>query len=157
MYLLLIASAIGVYFFPKISNLKTIQEVSKELNFAFKIFVGATLFAGFLLLVLKSFITPLVLSKSFLPINDILYIQVIGDIFLIAKMLLSMVLLSRDKTKVMVFFEIIFTAIYIVSNYILVSSFPDLANIIWAYPIYTFLYFLTLFLTYKKIVNVVEN
>lgn len=157
MYLLLITSAIGVYFFPKISNLKTIQEVSKELNFAFKVFVGATLFAGFLLLLLKSFIIPLVLSKAFLHINNILYIQVIGDVFLIAKMLLSMVLLSRDKTKVMVFFEIIFTAIYIVSNYILVLNFPDLTNIIWAYPIYTFLYFLTLFLTYKRIVNVVEN
>ncbi|MES2863846.1 MAG: O-antigen translocase [Bacteroidota bacterium] len=157
MYLLLIASAIGVYFFPRISSLKTIQEVNKELSFALKIFCSATIIAGSLLLLLKGFIIPLVLSDKFLPINEILIFQVLGDVFLIAKMLLSMVLLSRAKTTIMIFFEIIFTGIYIISNYYFISNSPELKMIILAYPLYTFLYCLTLFLTYKKIIDASKN
>lgn len=157
MYLLLIASAIGVYFFPKISNLKTIKEVNNELSFALKIFCSATIIAGFVLLMLKGIIIPLVLSDKFLPINEILIYQVFGDIFLIAKMLLSMVLLSRAKTTIMIFFEIIFTLIYVVSNYYLISISPELKMIILAYPLYTILYCLTLFLTYRKIIDDSQN
>ncbi len=157
MYLLLIGSAIGVYFFPKISSIANSKEVKKELNFALKIFCSATIVAGSLLLLLKSFIIPLVLSNKFLPINEILIFQVLGDVFLIAKMLLSMVLLSRGKTRIMIIFEIIFTLIYILSNYYLIFNSPELKTIILAYPLYTVLYFLTLFLTYKKIIDDAEN
>jgi O-antigen/teichoic acid export membrane protein len=157
MYLLLISSAIGVYFFPKISSVANTNEVKKELNFALKIFGSATIIAGLLLLLLKSIIIPLVLSNKFLPINEILIFQVFGDVFLIAKMLFSMVLLSRAKTKIMILFEIIFTLIYVVSNYYLISNFLELKMIILAYPLYTVLYCLTLFLTYKKIINDSKN
>lgn len=157
MYLLLISSAIGVYFFPKISSVTNSKEVKNELNFAFKIFGSATIIAGLLLLLLKSFIIPLVLSNKFLPINEILIFQVLGDVFLIAKMLLSMVLLSRAKTKIMIIFEIIFTLIYVVSNYYFISNFPELKMIILAYPLYTVLYCLTLFLTYKNIIDDATN
>lgn len=157
MYLLLISSAIGVYFFPKISSVTNSDEVKNELNFALKIFCFATIFAGFLLLLLKSFIIPLVLSNKFLPINEILIFQVFGDVFLIAKMLFSMVLLSRDKTKIMILFEVFFTLIYVVSNYYFISSFSDLKIIILAYPIYTVFYCLTLFLTYKNIIDDSSN
>jgi O-antigen/teichoic acid export membrane protein len=157
MYLLLISSAIGVYFFPKISSVTNSQEVKNELNFALKIFGSATIIAGLLLLLLKSFIIPLVLSNKFLPINEILVFQVFGDVFLIAKMLLSMVLLSRAKTKIMIFFEIIFTLIYVVSNYYFITNFPELKMIILAYPIYSILYCLTLFLTYKTIIDDSKN
>lgn len=153
MYLLLISSAIGVYFFPKISSVTNSQEVKNELNFALKIFCSATIIAGLLLLLLKSFIIPLVLSNKFLPINEILIFQVLGDVFLIAKMLLSMVLLSRAKTKIMIIFEIIFTLIYVISNYYFISNFPELKMIILAYPLYTVLYCLTLFLTYKNSID----
>lgn len=153
MYLLLISSAIGVYFFPKISSVSNSQEVKNELYFALKIFGSATIIAGLFLLLLKSFIIPFVLSEKFLPINELLIFQVFGDVFLIAKMLVSMVLLSRAKTKIMIFFEIIFTFIYIISNYYFISSFSDLKIIILAYPIYTILYCLTLFLTFKKIID----
>jgi PST family polysaccharide transporter len=157
MYLLLISSAIGVYFFPKISSVTNSQEVKSELNFALKVFGSATIIAGLLLLLLKSFIIPLVLSNKFLPINEILVFQVFGDVFLIAKMLLSMVLLSRAKTKIMIFFEIIFTLIYVVSNYYFITNFPELKMIILAYPIYSILYCLTLFLTYKTIIDDSKN
>ena len=157
MYLLLISSAIGVYFFPKISSVSNSNEVKKELNFALKVFCLATIIAGSVLLLLKSFVIPLVLSNKFLPINEILIFQVLGDVFLIAKMLLSMVLLSRAKTQIMIVFEIIFTLIYIASNYYLIANSSDLKMIILAYPIYTILYCLTLFLTYKKIIDDAEN
>ena len=157
MYLLLISSAIGVYFFPKISSFNNSDEVKKELYFALKIFCSGTIIAGSFLFLLKSFIIPLVLSDKFLPINEILIFQVFGDVFLIAKMLFSMVLLSRAKTTIMIFFEIIFTSIYVISNFYFISNAPELKMIILAYPIYTILYCLTLFLTYKKIIDDSQN
>ncbi len=157
MYLLLIASAIGVYFFPKISNLKSIQEVNKELSFSLKIFLSATIIAGLLTFLLQDFIIYFALTEKFLPINEILYIQIIGDVFLIAKTLFSMVLLSRNKTKIMMFSEIIFTSIYVGLNFIFISEFQSLKCIIWAYPIYTFLYCLTLVLVFKKIQYAITN
>ncbi len=151
MYLLLISSAIGVYFFPKISAMSSSFEVNKELNFALKIFIPATIIAGGILLSLKNIIIPLVLSRRFISINEILKIQVLGDVFLISKMLLSMVLLTRDKTKLVIVYEIIFTFIYITSNYFFINNYPELKYIIWAYPIYTFLYCSTLIVTVKNI------
>lgn len=153
MYLLLISSAIGVYFFPKISSVKNSIEVKNELNFALKIFCSATVIAGFCLLLLKNFIIPFVLSNSFLEINELLIYQVFGDVFLIAKMLLSMVLLSRGKTKIMIIFEVIFTLLYVILNFYFISNFTQLKMIILAYPLYTVLYCLTLFFTYKKIID----
>lgn len=157
MYLLLISSAIGVYFFPKISNIKTIQEVNKELSFALKIFISATIIAGVLTFLLQDFIIYIALTNKFLPINEILYIQIIGDVFLIAKMLFSMVLLSRDKTKIMMFSEIFFTIIYVVLNFIFISDFKSLNSIICAYPIYTILYCLTLILIHKNTKYAITN
>ena len=157
MYLMLISSVIGVYFFPKVSAIKNNNEVAKELKFALKIFISATLIAGFILLMLKSFIIPLALSKMFLPINEILHIQVIGDVFLIAKMLFSMVLLSRDKTKKMITLEVVSTLIYIGLNCLFITNYSNLSIILWAYPIYTFFYCVTLFFAYKQIINDVKN
>lgn len=157
MYLLLISTTIGVYFFPKISGISDNKEVVKEVNFALKIFVGATFIAGLLLLLLKEFIIPIVLSTKFLPINQILHVQVLGDIFLIVKMLYSMVLLSRDKTKIMIFFEIITSVLYFTINYLLVIYSNNLNVIIWAYPIFTFFYSLILYLAFKKNIYVVKN
>ena len=157
MYLLLISTAIGVYFFPKVSGISNNKEVTKELNFALKIFVSATVFAGLLLLLLKSFIIPLALSNKFLPINKILHIQVIGDVFLIIRTLFSMVLLSRDKTKIMIVLEVVSTLIYIGLNYLFIANSLDLTHIIWAYPIYTFFYCVILLFTYKLIINDTKN
>ena len=150
MYLLLISSAIGVYFFPKISNLKTIQEVNKELSFALQIFISATIIAGLLTFLLQDFIIYIALTKKFLPINEILYIQIIGDVFLIAKMLFSMVLLSRDKTKFMIVLEIISTVVYVVFNYLLLENYSKLSHVIWAYPIYTLFYCLLAYIYFYK-------
>lgn len=157
MYLLLISTTIGVYFFPKISGISENKEVVKEVNFALKIFVSATLIAGSLLLVVKDFIIPIVLSNRFLAINEILHIQIFGDVFLIVKMLFSMVLLSRDKTMLMILFEFLSSLLYFLMNYYLISFSNELNVIIWAYPFYTFIYCLFLYLTYKKNIYVIED
>ncbi|WP_320814558.1 O-antigen translocase [Flavobacterium sp.] len=149
MYLLLISSAIGVYFFPKLSSLKTKEEISYELIFANKIFISGTVFLGAILLLLKKWLIPLALSNEFLPINEVLYIQVIGDVFSISKMLLLMVLLSRGKTSILIFAEIIFSALYCVLNYYFINNYTSLSVILWAYPIYTFSYWLFLLFWYK--------
>lgn len=155
MYLLLISSAIGVYFFPKLSSLKSKEVISAELIFANKIFISVTMFLGTILLLLKKWLIPLALSVEFLPINEVLYIQVIGDIFLIGKMLLIMVFLSRGKTSILIFAEIIFSALYCVLNYYLINNFTSLSSILWAYPIYTFGYWLFLLFWYKtKLKNI---
>lgn len=149
MYLLLISSAIGVYFFPKLSSLKTKEEISTELIFANKIFISATVFLGVVLLCLKKWLIPLALSNEFLPINEVLYIQVIGDVFLISKMLLTMVFLSRGKTSILIFTEIAFSGIYLLLNYFFIFNFKSLSIILWAYPIYTFSYWMFLLFWYK--------
>lgn len=133
MYLLLISSAIGVYFFPKIRSVTNSLELKNELKFALKIFTSAIIIAGLLLLLLKSFIIPLVLSNKFLPIKELLIFQFFGDVFLISKMLVSMVLLSRAKTKIMIFYEILFTLIYVFLNFYFISNFAELKIIILAY------------------------
>ena len=157
MYLLLISSAIGVYFFPKISGISNNKEVAKELYFALKMFVSATLIAGSLLLLLKSFIIPIALSNKFLEINEILYIQVLGDVFLIIRTLFSMVLLSRDKTKIMIVLEVASTLLYIGFSYLFIANYSNLTHIMWAYPIYTFFYSVILFVAFKKIVRNAKN
>lgn len=157
MYLLLISTTIGVYFFPKISGISDNKEVVKEVNFALKIFVSATVIAGLMLLLLKDIIIPIVLSKKFLPINDILHVQVLGDIFLIIRMLFSMVLLSRDKTSYMIIFESVSALFYYLLNFYLISISTTLSDIIWSYPIYTSFYCLILYITYKKTIYVFET
>lgn len=153
MYLLLISTTIGVYFFPKISGISNNKEVIKEVNFALKVFVSATIIAGLMLLILKEFIIPIVLSKKFLPISDILHVQVLGDVFVIIKMLLSMVLLSRDRTKLMIVFEVITALIYYFLNHWLLLNSTDLGVIIWAYPMFTIFYSIILYFAYKKNIN----
>lgn len=157
MYLLLISTTIGVYFFPKISGITDNEQLNKEVKFSLKVFVSLTLLAGFLLFILKDFIIPLVLSSKFLPINEIVHVQIIGDVFLIIKMLLSMVLLSRDKTTFMIVFESISALIYFLLNYYLISVSKSLSVIIWAYPLYTLFYCLILYITYTKYIHEIKN
>jgi len=68
-----------------------------------------------------------------------------------------MVLLSRDKTKKMITLEVVSTLIYIGLNYLFITNYSNLSIILWAYPIYTFFYCVTLFLAYKQIINDVKN
>ncbi len=122
-YLMLVTTTLGVYYLPRLSELKSLVEIKKEVYLGYKfIFPFAILGAG-LAYLLKDWIIVILFSEKFLPMADLFLWQMIGDALKIGSWILAYLMLSKAMIKLFVTTEIIFAISSILLTYICTQVF----------------------------------
>lgn len=117
-YLMMVTMTLGVYYLPRLAELKEIHEIKKEVYLGYKFIFPLAVVGGILVYVLKDWIIVILFSKSFLPMRELVLWQMIGDSLKIGSWILAYLMLSKSMTKLFITTEIIFALTSILFTYI---------------------------------------
>lgn len=150
MYLMVITSSFGVYYLPRLSELKDPAEIRHEIFKAYKVIVPMLL-AGFVVIYfLRFFIIRLLFTPEFLPMQQLFAWQMAGDFFKICSWLLAYMMVAKAMTRLFVSTEIIFGLTYLGLGYLFVHI-NGIVGLTQGYLVNYILYIITMIIAFRSI------
>lgn len=122
-YLLFASTILGVYYLPRLSELKKYEEVKKEVFLGYQVILPIATISSMLIYLFKEIIVNLLFTHEFLPMLELLKWQLIGDVTKIASWIVSYMMLSKAMTSLFVITEVIFALGILPITYFFVSYF----------------------------------
>ena len=117
-YLMLVTTTLGVYYLPRLSELKLLTDIKKEVYLGYKFIFPLALISGLCIFLLKDWIIVILFSESFLPMRELVLWQMIGDSLKIGSWILAYLMLSKAMTKLFIATEIVFTITLVLFSYV---------------------------------------
>lgn len=117
-YLMLVTTTLGVYYLPRLSELSKIQDIKAEIYLGYKFIFPLAVISGIAIYFLRDWVIALLFSKTFLPMRDLFFWQMIGDSLKIGSWILAYLMLSKAMTKLFIITEILFAVTSILFTYI---------------------------------------
>ncbi|VXB17808.1 Polysaccharide biosynthesis protein [Enhydrobacter sp. AX1] len=142
-YLMLVTTTLGVYYLPKLSELKTFHEIKHEVYIGYKFIFPLALMGGLAVYLLRDWIIKLLFTESFMPMRELFLWQIIGDILKIGSWILAYLMLGKAMTKLFIITEIAFS-ISLVSFTYLCTHFIGFQGSTVAYMLNYALYWLVM-------------
>lgn len=151
MYLMVITTALTTYYLPKLSELKSVNELRDELLKGYTTVTPIVVIMTLIVFLLREFIVWLLFTSDFYPMLELFKWQLVGDFFRIMSLLLSYLMLAKAMTKIFIVTEILFSASYVVLSVFLVDKY-QLVGVTYAYSINYLLYFISMIFIMKSTV-----
>lgn len=150
MYLMVVTSSFGVYYLPRLSELKENREIRHEIFKAYKV-VLPLLCTGFAVIyLLRLFIIKILFTPDFYPMQQLFIWQLAGDLFKIASWLVAYLMVAKSMTKAFVITEFLFSALFVGLAFLFIHL-NGVVGITQAYMINYMLYTITMFVIFRKI------
>ncbi|WP_348798952.1 O-antigen translocase [Flavobacterium adhaerens] len=150
LYLLFIGTLMSVYFYPKIIRSKGEIQVKEVIWSFYKYILPVFILAMGIIYILKKVIVETLFTTDFLPVTDLFFWQLLGDVFKVAGMILGILLMARRNINHYIFIEI--TALiflYFVSLFCIQEF--GLQGVVIAQAIENLVYLLVLLLYFRKV------
>lgn len=122
-YLMLVTTILGVYYLPRLSELKMLEEIKKEVYLGYKFLLPMAVAGGIIVFVLRDWIINVLFSPSFAPMQSLFFWQMMGDALKIGSWILGYLMLSKAMTKLYISTEIIFTLSLLILTYVCTQVF----------------------------------
>lgn len=122
-YLMLVSTTLSVYYLPRLSELKTSAEITKEILAAYRLFLPVALICAILVYLMRVHIINALFSNNFQPMESLFFWQLIGDVLKIASWLLGFVLTAKAMMSAYIATEIFFALLFFCLVYLLTSVF----------------------------------
>jgi PST family polysaccharide transporter len=113
MYLMVITSSLGVYYLPKLSEIKSEKALRTEIFSAYKVIVPLLIGAFIVIYLARYILIRLLFSQDFTPMHVFFSWQLLGDFFKVTSWLLSFVMVAKAMTKQFIVTEIVFAALFV--------------------------------------------
>ena len=149
MYLMLVTTTLGVYYLPRLSEIQDNKELRKEIFSGYKIIMPIVILASLIIFLLKEYVILIAFSKDFMPMMELFAWQLIGDVIKIASWLLAYLMLAKAMTKVFIYTEVLFSALFVGLSILFVDKF-GLVGITYAYSLNYFLYLIMMIFIFRK-------
>ncbi len=149
MYLMVITASLGVYFLPKLAELKSKAEIRNEVVSVYKMIIPFMLVTTFLIYIFRVFIIHLLFTSAFMGMRDLFAYQLIGDILKIMGWVLGYLLLAKAMTKIYIVMEIVNFFLLILLSFILVKRYGSIGATM-AFAIVYLIYFIVLSFIFRK-------
>jgi PST family polysaccharide transporter len=142
---MIITSSFGVYYLPRLSELKTGIEIKKEIKTAYKVIIPCMV-AGLTAVYFGRFlIIDILFSNDFREMSGLFFWRLVGDFLKIASWLIAYLLHAKSMVKLFVFTEILFSTLYVCFSLVL-SSVIGLQGIVLGYAVNYLIYFMTVYI-----------
>ena len=151
MYLLVITSSFGVYYLPRLSEIKDNQELRKEIFTAYKIILPLITLGFLIIYIFRDLIIQILFTQEFSPMRDLFAWQLIGDFFKISCWLLAFLMVARAMTKLYIFTEIFFSTLFVTLSIVLINKF-QIVGIPMAYMINYLISLIFMVVVFREII-----
>jgi len=149
-YLLLITTSLSTYYLPKLSSLKTDEELRDEIYSGYKIIIPAVLLGCCAIYFLRFFIIHVLFTSDFLEMESLFIWQLAGDFLKMCAWVLAYLMLAKAMTKAFILTEVIFNVSYVVLGYVFLNIF-HLKGVTIAFALNYFIYLITMILLFRKL------
>ena len=149
MYLMLVTTTLGVYYLPRLSEIQDNKELRKEIFSGYKIIMPIVILASLIIFLLKEYVILIAFSKDFMPMMELFAWQLMGDVIKIASWLLAYLMLAKAMTKVFIYTEVLFSALFVGLSLLFVDKF-GLVGITYAYALNYLLYLFMMIFIFRK-------
>lgn len=122
-YLSFITTVIGVYYLPRLSEIKNNKELRAEIWKMYKVILPVVGLMSLGIWIFRYTIIRVVLTDKFLPSASLYGYQFIGDFFKIASWLLGYVMLAKALKYSFIVTEVFFSCTFVVLCYIFLDRF----------------------------------
>jgi PST family polysaccharide transporter len=147
---MVITTSLGVYFLPKLSELKTIRDLRTEIYSVYKLVIPLLILTTVLIYIFRVFIIHLLFTPVFMGMKDLFAYQLIGDILKIMGWVLGYLLLSKAMTKIYIVMEIVNFLLLILISYLLVNRYGTVGATM-AFAIVYLIYLIVLCIVFRKL------
>jgi PST family polysaccharide transporter len=148
-YLMIIYTALGTYFLPKLSNLQDEGEIRKEIRNGYKLIMPFVVGSALFIYLLRDFIIHILFAESFGAMRDMFAWQLTGDCFKLASWILAYLMLARAKTKIFMITEIVFGISFPLLSYLFINL-AGADGAVMAFALNYMIYFVLFVVLYKK-------
>lgn len=149
MYLMLVTTSLSVYYLPRLSEIQDNGELKKEVFNGYKIIMPIVIVVSILIFLLKEYIVLIAFSDKFMPMMELFAWQLIGDVIKIASWLLAYLMLAKAMTKVFIYTEVGFSALFVLLSIYFINTF-GLIGITYAFSLNYFLYLIMMIFIFRK-------
>lgn len=150
MYLLVITTSLSVYYLPRLAELKSKEEIRKEVFSVYKLVIPALIAATIVIFSLRKLIIQILFTKEFAGMQDLFGFQLIGDIFKMAGWILGYLMLAKAMTKTYITMELASAGFQIVLSIVFINIFGTIGATI-GYAMGHLLYFSIMLIIFRKI------
>ena len=150
MYLMVITASLSVYFLPKLSELKTREELRNEIFSVYKLVIPFLILTTFVIYLFRMFIIHLLFTSEFNGMKELFGFQLIGDVLKIMGWVLGYLLLAKAMTKIYIIMEILNFLLLILVSYFLVNWYGSVGATL-AFAIVYLVYFIVLAFVFKNL------
>ncbi len=113
-YLSLGTTVLAVYYLPKLARIKSKSDLLSEILSGYKLVLPIGVMAAVIIYQYRELVVTTVYTDAFLPMANIVLLQLGGDVLKIGSWFLSYYLVAKAKTRQFVFSEVGFTISYVV-------------------------------------------
>lgn len=150
MYLMVITASLSVYFLPKLSELKTREELRNEIFSVYKLVIPFLILTTFVIYIFRVFIIHLLFTSEFNGMKELFGFQLIGDVLKIMGWVLGYLLLAKAMTKIYIIMEIVNFLLLILVSYFLVKWYGSVGATL-AFAIVYLVYFMVLVFVFRNL------
>ncbi|EFJ3063156.1 O65 family O-antigen flippase [Escherichia coli] len=149
MYLMVITTALNIYYLPRLSEIKDKKEIKKELLNGYVLIIPFIVLLTLGIFFLKEYIVLILFNKDFYPMLELFKWQLVGDVIKISAWLLSYIMLAKAMTKEFIITEILFSMLFVIVSLIYINVF-GLIGVTYGYATNYIIYFIVMFLIFGK-------
>ncbi|UPZ13606.1 O-antigen translocase [Flavobacterium humidisoli] len=151
-YLMFISAILSVYFLPKLSKAENNLETKKIFLQYYKYILPVFVLALVVLYISRFFVIQLLFTKEFLPVTDLFFLQLLGDVFKVCALILGYQFFAKRKTLMFVLTELFSLSILYFSSLYFIKEF-QIEGVVMAYALNNLIYFIILFLCFRSVLK----
>lgn len=140
-YLLVFTTTLTIYFLPKYAELEETPQLKNEMSIGFKFVVPIVVLASTMVYLLRVPLVHILFDKSFLPMTNLFVFEIIGDIFRISTLILSLLIIAKTITRWYILLEIISSLLFVLLSIFFINH-AGLIGVTYAYALLYFIAFL---------------
>ncbi len=105
-YLLFVTTTLGVYYLPRLSELKYADELKAEIVRGYRLIIPATIVVAFCIYLCRDLIISILFTQDFRPMRELFGWQMLGDTLKIGSWILAYLILGKAMYKTFMVTEV---------------------------------------------------
>lgn len=122
-YLGFITTVLIVYYLPRYAEIKSNEELKKEILKGYKVILPAVALLAFSIWLFRGLIVTILFTPKFAAMLPLFKFQLLGDFFKIGSWLIGFIMVSKAMIKSFIITELIFSATYVLWCYFFINKY----------------------------------
>lgn len=148
-YLMFVTTILTVYFLPKLAVTKTNKETKKVFWDYYKTILPVFVVVLIVIYFLRFFIVKMLFTNEFLPVTNLFFWQLLGDVLKVASLILGYQFFAKKLTAAFIISELVSLAVLYFLSIYLIKIF-EIQGIVIAQALDNFIYLFVLCVYFRK-------